>query len=440
MQHTVALLSYLDIPEFFVQIFSDSDGVIEFFKNHNIQGQKLSMNLTVKNHGCKPIFDFDRTLCAHPWTGLHVWTDGTTSACCEINQKITDDHGSPFNVRTTKLVDIFNSQSMQQLRKDFISGKKIDACQTCWRSEEQGRPSRRTLTLYRLNTIYPEISWEGKNPIRYIGGHLTSLCNLGCRICSPFFSSTIATEQLRQLKSPKSSPVYKILKDTTWMVKDHFFDQINSLTTELQSFEFLGGEPFLFNGLFEMLNDLSARGLSQDMSFNFTTNGTKYPEIFDQDFKFKNLEVTFSIDNIGKRFEYERYHGDWNQVTSNIKKFVDLRNARDNVRLGVSVTVSIQNVLYLDELDNWIDQMGFDHRFYHLVHTHECLSITNMTEQAKNLVLTKLSGKFDYIKDIIRNSDVSDGSEFVRYMKNLDQIRNQSFLDSHPEMAKAMGY
>jgi hypothetical protein len=40
----------------------------------------------------------------------------------------------------------------------------------------------------------------------------------------------------------------------------------------------------------------------------------------------------------------------------------------------------------------------------------------------------------------IKNGEGSDGREFLRKMQQTDEYRKQSFLDSHKEIAKAMGY
>jgi hypothetical protein len=44
------------------------------------------------------------------------------------------------------------------------------------------------------------------------------------------------------------------------------------------------------------------------------------------------------------------------------------------------------------------------------------------------------------IVQFIRNGDGSVGEEFVRKMKTTDEYRGQSLSDTHPEIAKAMGY
>jgi hypothetical protein len=44
------------------------------------------------------------------------------------------------------------------------------------------------------------------------------------------------------------------------------------------------------------------------------------------------------------------------------------------------------------------------------------------------------------IVQFIKNGQGSDGEEFLRKMQTTDEYREQSFLDTHLEIAEAMGY
>ena len=73
-----------------------------------------------------------------------------------------------------------------------------------------------------------------------------------------------------------------------------------------------------------------------------------------------------------------------------------------------------------------------------------------MTPAAQELVLSKLKTTFwttqHYQQEInslinfIEAGPGSDGKEFLFKMKRTDEHRNQNFMDTHPEIAKAMGY
>jgi hypothetical protein len=72
-----------------------------------------------------------------------------------------------------------------------------------------------------------------------------------------------------------------------------------------------------------------------------------------------------------------------------------------------------------------------------------------MTPAAQELVIDRLSNHTFHpiyraeilrIIQFIKNGQGSDGSEFITKMKLADDYRKQSFLDTHTEIAKAMGY
>ena len=157
--------------------------------------------------------------------------------------------------------------------------------------------------------------------------------------------------------------------------------------------------------------------------------------------------MAFSIDNTGARFEYERYGASWNEVQHNLKCFTELRSAKFSTQL--CLTVNIQNVYYLPEICHWIEDQTFDHVYFNMLHDPWHMCISWMTPEAQELVINRLEqhefhpkhrAEIMRIVQFIRNGDGSVGEEFVRKMKTTDEYRGQSFLTTHPEIAKAMGY
>jgi hypothetical protein len=73
-----------------------------------------------------------------------------------------------------------------------------------------------------------------------------------------------------------------------------------------------------------------------------------------------------------------------------------------------------------------------------------------MTPAAQELVLNKLKTTFwtdvayqaeiDSVIKFIENGTGSDGQEFLFKMQRTDEHRKQCFTDTHPEIARAMGY
>jgi MoaA/NifB/PqqE/SkfB family radical SAM enzyme len=211
--------------------------------------------------------------------------------------------------------------------------------------------------------------------------------------------------------------------------------------------QFAGGEPLMIPHHFSVLEKAVDLDYAKQITLRYNTNGTQYPEsVLDKWKKFEMVNLDISVDDIGKRFEYQRNGSSWQQVLENCKKFNLQR--RSNFKTQITTTVSILNVYYLPEICAWIKSENFDSWWLNLLHFPKTFSITNMTPGAKKLVLEKLTAcdfgqyqsQIDVFLSIIQNSPTVDGKDFVNAIKPIDSIRNQNFSLDHSDIAHAMGY
>ena len=342
---------------------------------------------------------------------------------------------------------------MQDLRRDFLYGQKPATCQRCWDEEAAGRVSKRMNSRVRLKEYYDNVDWNNINPdqLWFIDLKLGNICNLKCRICGSWSSSKWAKEEIDYvlgLENRKEHLAYKFLQDGAWPRESTvFWDNLKTLRPNIKYFEFTGGEPFLIEQHFELLRYAVEQGYSQNIEIHYNTNGTVFPEAADLWNNFKHVEIAFSIDNVGARFEYERYGADWDLVQENIAKFTAMRSNKISTQL--CTTMNIQNVYYLPELCDWISTQTFDHVYFNMLHDPWHMCISKMTKSAQELVIDRLTlyeftPKFTAevlrIVQFIHNGAGSDGQEFLQKMQTTDQYRKQSFLDTHKKIAEAMGY
>jgi MoaA/NifB/PqqE/SkfB family radical SAM enzyme len=265
------------------------------------------------------------------------------------------------------------------------------------------------------------------------------------------YSSTIAVEVSKHGNTAEEkTKAYQLLQDSNW-AKNYqtFWPMLKKYTPQISNFEILGGEPLMWPENLNFMQYLIDSGQSKQAIFEFITNGTQYPAILDQAGEFRRLTITVSIDNIGTRFEYERSGADWALVEHNINRFVANKNQNKSLRIGVCITVNIQNVFYLPELIGWLNDKKIDHYYYNFLNFPDYLCIDRLTPIAKQLVLDKLKStellpkdrtKLDYIVNRLQDIPTSDGGKFCQYMKEKDRIRNENFSISHKEIANAMGY
>ena len=428
LNHLNFLLDYIDIPKWVILIRTNILKVQKEFSNSEFDTELVDQLAEEETEDVTPVFD-SGSMCAHPWVGFHVFPTGHCRVCCDAEDDLAKDDGTLCNVNTDSFEDILQSKSMRELRQAFRRGEKPKTCNNCWRREDRDEDSRRTLSKYKLKNIYGTVNWEDEGSMKYFGGHLGNACNLSCRICSPAFSSVIATE----LND------FELTKKTRWVKQKTFWD---NLPGDIKNFEILGGEPFYLKKNVDMLERVVHRDDSKQFMMAFTTNGTIYPKFLDYVEDLGRLDITVSIDNIGDRFELERNGADWNTVADNLTRLTNKQKQSKNISIFVCVTVSIQNVYYLPELTAWIHSLGLPYyiNYFNTNFGKDWLDIRNLTSSARDLVLEKLqSDEFESIREMIKDAD-SDGVEFVKEMKEIDLRRDQNFYETHSEIAKAMGY
>jgi MoaA/NifB/PqqE/SkfB family radical SAM enzyme len=391
-------------------------------------------------------------ICMLPWISIETSPIGTARPCCLAKDEITDTTGSKYDLNTHTLEEIYHSEYMQLLRQQFLAGSKPATCQRCWDEEAAGRVSKRMNSRIRLKEYYDRVDWNNLNPdqLWFIDLKLGNICNLKCRICGSWSSSPWAQEEIAYIPNvnKKEHLAYTYLKQGAWPRENPtFWDNLRALLPNIKYFEFTGGEPFLIKEHFELLEYAVEHGYAKDIEIHYNTNGTVFPERADLWNEFKHVEVAFSIDNIGLRFEYERYLAKWDEVTTNIDKFTDMRSNKFSTQL--CLTVNVQNVYYLPEICEWIEQQTFDHIYFNMLHDPWHMCISRMTPAAQKLVTDRLTyynfnnkHKMEILRIIkfIENGQGSNGIEFLNRMKAADTYRNQHFIDTHYEIANAMGY
>jgi MoaA/NifB/PqqE/SkfB family radical SAM enzyme len=386
-----------------------------------------------------------------PWISIETSPIGTARPCCLAIDEITHTDGTKYSLRKNTLEEIYHSEYMKNLRKEFLEGNKPATCQRCWDEEAAGRKSKRMNSRIRLKEYYDSVDWNNLNPdqLWFIDLKLGNICNLKCRICGSWSSSKWAKEEIDYVGgNRKEHLAYKFLQDGAWPRETEvFWDNLKTLLPNIKYFEFTGGEPFLIGQHFDLLRYAVEQGYSKNIEIHYNTNGTVFPESAELWNNFKHVEIAFSIDNVGARFEYERYGAEWEIVQDNLKRFNELRSLKISTQL--CTTINIQNVYYLPELCDWISTQTFDHVYFNMLHDPWHMCISKMTKSAQELVVDRLTthefnpkyrAEVLRIVQFIKNGEGSDGAEFLRKMQITDEYRTQSFLTTHKEIAEAMGY
>jgi MoaA/NifB/PqqE/SkfB family radical SAM enzyme len=394
--------------------------------------------------------------CILPWVSLEASPVGTVRPCCLADDEILDNKGNKFELSTADFADIQNSNHMRSLREQFLAGKQPQTCRKCWNEERGGRTSKRMHTLDRLKHSIADTEWTvDAKPLMFLDLKLGNICNLKCRICGSWSSSQFAAEEINQLprEQQKSSHAYQMLRAGAWPRENRqFWQQIDSVLTDIRYIEFTGGEPFMIDEHFDMLQGIVDRGIADQVEIHYNTNGTQWPERGEAIWRhFKTVEIAFSIDDVGARFEYQRSNANWQEVCANLDRFRDLKECHKNIVLQICTTVNVFNVRYLDHVAQWIDKNkeSFNFVYWNMMHDAWYFSIATLPETAKAAITEHLRSadvppqyrmEFDRIVDFMNTGASTDGFMLRMKIADLDRKRNQTMRTVAPEFAELIGY
>jgi MoaA/NifB/PqqE/SkfB family radical SAM enzyme len=390
-----------------------------------------------------------------PWVSLEASPIGTVRPCCLADDEIVDDSGIKFDLNTANFASIQHSGYMQNLRQEFLDKKQPETCRKCWNEENAGRTSKRMHTIDRLKHMISDQPWTSHaKPLMFLDLKLGNICNLKCRICGSWSSSTFAAEELAHLnksENRKQNYHYRMLRQGSWPRENpKFWQEMDQIVDQIKYIEFTGGEPFMIQEHFDLLQRLVDQGQSGNIEIHYNTNGTQYPAHAESIWRhFKTVEISFSIDDVGKRFEYQRSNAVWSEVEENIKKFRSMRDRNHNMQLQVCSTVNVFNVYYLEHLANWIDAQDFDFVYWNMMHESYYFSINTLPEAVKQKICLRLQSaqvskhhlkEFEKIIRFMMNGDCLDGTILRNKISDLDQKRHQSLLVVEPELAQMIQY
>jgi radical SAM protein with 4Fe4S-binding SPASM domain len=439
LNHLQRAVSSVDVSNFFVVICTPYDISNELQQANQLYGHDSSVInwISVELEATADItsdnfYPYDTT-CPLPFTSLFVGVDGVTTPCCKFKY-------STGNIYNNTLNDIFWNSDTQKIKDQMQQGIKPDGCGACWHIENRGGTSLRQHAIDKFGKQVDR-GWIDNLSIRDISIVPSSLCNFKCRICGPVASSQIAVEELRHADTVSNTLELKqFLKFARSDLDEVTQQSLLEIQNTLEYLHVLGGEPFMLPGLEELLNKIIASGNSKHIQLEFNTNGSVWPAnivgLFDQ---FNKVEILVSIDNTGSMFEVER-GGTWENVEHHIRQFAALPSQHVSTKL--CVTVNIQNLLYLDNLVKFADNVGIDIVWIYLENPKH-LCIDHVTQTVKDLVYQKYhnhsNSELAGISMRLQNASLATGQEFLQYTDMIDQRRGQKFFKTHPEIYAAMG-
>jgi MoaA/NifB/PqqE/SkfB family radical SAM enzyme len=365
-----------------------------------------------------------------PWISMEVTPTGTYRPCCLYSESIPN-----INVHTGHSIqDAQYSDYMKSLRQQFLTGEKPTGCQMCWNEEAVvGRMSKRKATYIKLKNVKQDYTENAVAPI-FLDLKLGNICNLKCRICGSWSSSKWAQEEI-DIASGENELARQQLLNGQWPRKvPSWWEALEDALPFVEYLEFTGGEPFLINEHFDLLEKLVEKGYASKIDIHYNTNGTVWPVRSELWKHFKRVEIAFSIDDVGKRFEYQRYGTRWEETQEVIRKAVN-----SPYQLQVCTTFNIQNAYYWPETEAWILDQGIKDIHYNILHEPPMFNLRNMPDDIKDTYRQKMKqcripNKIEQVIKFMELPGENTLNELKDRLQKSDEYRKQSFSETHPEV------
>lgn len=334
------------------------------------------------------------------------------------------------------LASVWNSPERQYLKQCVETDTSIPGCDTCYRAESHGLPSRRqqSARLYEEYHNDTNIDLDSPQGLDYSVGNL---CNLKCVICGPG-------------NSTKWIPDYQKINPTVNI--DHLLYQklnqteitdSNSLKNIINVHFHGGGEPLMSQHHVNLLEKIDQiKGLS-DVRVFYNTNGTTtVPDsVLKLWEKCKLIELYFSIDDVGPRFDYQRTGANWEQVLNNLQWYTD--NMPHNHMFNVNCVWSYLNLYHLNELVDWHYLLFNTNRYGDPVNLIFQKAIGNfaidqLSTASKQMLLTRFKDYPELCNLVNSLEDGNDHSTFWMAIDKIDQVRSTSFKELCPEWSQLL--
>ena len=378
--------------------------------------------------------------CAYLENALMLTPIGEMRPCCRFDPHAS---GSPRiwnseeNLRTA-----WENSGFTQLNQQAAKGESPHGCHKCQREEEMNLKSMR-LKPFPLQEQKAKLS----SGLQFLELSAGRNCNLKCRSCSAIYSTKWDSDA-RKLgefvpTSEDNLPLNRIPL---------------SLLSELKSMKISGGEPMLNPFLLPFLDQLKQEKLSQNISLQMYTNGTKPPsqKIVEAFNSFASTHILISIDAIEEQNTYLRHPAPWGEMVRGVDEWLDYFQKNPSSSLSFAVTVSAYNILSLFDLFHWLlnkTPEALENVVLQIAHDPLWMSVAEWPDPAKVLlkgiyleqkrqfesqhqIPKTLRSRLQMVEVLFESSRDSDIhlKQFLQKTRQLDQLRGESFEQVFPRI------
>lgn len=391
--------------------------------------------------------DISPNFCIMPWQGIATNPGGGFRPCCWMDSHFDTFKGPLSEYRT--------SDYLKNIKDGFLKGKYPPECKKCQWNDEKGITSKRLVENKKWENLGNKWESYDDNGFSIIDLRFSNVCNLGCIMCGPRYSSYLHQEiknygenipeywSYKSVKNKKSS----VLKPYT----DDDIDQIISSLPHTAQIYCAGGEPSLDKNVMRLLETLIEKGYNKTITLQFNSNFQSLTQKWVSMLKNFKGWMYPSIDGVGKVAEYIRYPCSWDSVEKNVRYFIE--ECGDTWTVNLMPTVSVLTIFNLSDIFEWEAKLTAEYRenrnlrvrLGNRLYSPVQFDICNLPNEAKQLATErcielkkyKSANDLGHIDDIIKHlKPKCSFTDTVTSLDRLDAMRNTNWRDILSDLGK----
>jgi len=302
------------------------------------------------------------------WHTLRFY-EGSSSSCHRVQ---------PVPIDINNFSQFHNTEHWLKQRRQMLSGEfpQMGCQQYCGSIEAAGGTSDR-LNHLKIPDISPiELESDPSAIVvtpKILEVFLNNTCNLACIYCDESNSSRIQTENKKFGHIPITITGYDFATEKSQnfdQLIDNFFLYLEENYLKLKRLHILGGEPFFlkeFDRVIEFIGQRKHPGLELNVVTNLTMDFNKLKSFI---FSMKRLvsrrqisrlDITVSLDCLGKEQEYVRYGIDLKKVLKNFEFLV----SEKWITLNVNSTITSLTIKTMPDLIDYLNKLRVNRKITH---------------------------------------------------------------------------
>jgi len=426
--------------------------------------------------------------CSSPWFHIRINPAGYFLPCRWDFFAYDLNHTTDHNISNTTISEYMNSDVMQTLRSQLLDGQAVEICKSCRYEDQSDKVSGRQRQLLKSAITLEQFekslcasphwtqfeyshSHQGltKNRPVDLQIDLGNVCNSGCLMCIPTYSSRLAVDfpKLHKIE-PELFTEYPAFKN--WADDDVLVEKFIQDLTEIPDIKylhFLGGETLYLKSFYTICEKLIERDLAKNIILGTTTNCTIYDNKLEKILsQFKQVHLGLSIESINPVNDYIRWPSQIDDILENINKFLKLRD-RTNLHLSLRITPNIFSIYHLDTVFEFMIKNSITAESCNILKDPSSLRMELLPTELVTIIIDKikriqekytldsdqekiLNRRRDDLTDPVISNIISEYLHFlenmqapndvedqrfklVKFIKAFESIRNNKILDYLPE-------